>query len=393
MKIQNRTSISAVALCGAMLAFHARTAEASLLVDGSFENQAVLQNNPFDTQPDGSKWGAGWNNFGWESWQENFAGAWVGGAIARTEDFTTGWKWAHTGGVFGIIKDRWTMSQTFTATEDAIGTLSWFDANRSSWRENTFFGRQNNYSVTITDANGNVQTIGNYTSEVFLGLESNSQQNIGDDRFTLAGKQGWFAKTGASFVLQAGMTYTLSFNSLSPYILDSLGNITGVDDRSTLLDDIVLTSTVVPSANHQPYGASCVTPAFTLSAAPAPISTPTTSTTVVYSLDNIPLACPAPAPVFHFGVLAFSLTQDVLGTDLTTYGIDAPGCKLYIASVDSSDAFVGTTPNQTLSFLVPSAIPGGLIYYAQAAALICPVPTNNAGIVVSNAVRSFIDSY
>ena len=139
------------------------------------------------------------------------------------------------------------MSQTFTATEDAIGTLSWFDANRSSWRENTWFGRQNNYSVTITDSNGNVQTIGSYTSEVYLGLDSNSWANIGDDRFSLAGKQGWFSRTGNSFVLQAGMTYTLSFNSLSPYITDANGNITGVDDRTTLLDDISITTSPIPT--------------------------------------------------------------------------------------------------------------------------------------------------
>ncbi|MCA3005246.1 MAG: hypothetical protein IOD15_07765 [Phycisphaerales bacterium] len=43
------------------------------------------------------------------------------------------------------------------------------------------------------------------------------------------------------------MTYTLSFNSLSPYIRDVMGNITGVDDRTTFLDDIVLTTQPIPS--------------------------------------------------------------------------------------------------------------------------------------------------
>jgi MYXO-CTERM domain-containing protein len=43
------------------------------------------------------------------------------------------------------------------------------------------------------------------------------------------------------------MTYTLSFNSLSPYNYDLNGNITGVDDRSTFLDDITVTMGVVPS--------------------------------------------------------------------------------------------------------------------------------------------------
>ena len=91
------------------------SAQASWITDGSFENQAVLQNNPYTTQPDGEKWGAGWggSNWGWSSWQYNSNGVWIGGAIARTEDFAAGWKWARTGDVFGIIKDRQTMSQTF----------------------------------------------------------------------------------------------------------------------------------------------------------------------------------------------------------------------------------------------------------------------------------------
>jgi MYXO-CTERM domain-containing protein len=69
----------------------------------------------------------------------------------------------------------------------------------------------------------------------------------GDGWWTLAGKQGWFERFGATVTLEAGMTYTLSFNSLSPYNYDLNGNITGVDDRSTFLDDITVTMGVVPS--------------------------------------------------------------------------------------------------------------------------------------------------
>lgn len=77
---------------------------------------------------------------------------------------------------------------------------------------------------------------------MYRGLESNRWSNTPDDRWTLANKQGWVARTGASFNLVSGRTYTLSFNSLSPYIRDSNGNITGIDDRTTLLDDISLMS-------------------------------------------------------------------------------------------------------------------------------------------------------
>lgn len=240
-----RLSLVLLAAGGAALAAAQRHAEANLLLDGGFENQAVLQSNPFSLQADGSKWGAGWNNWGWSSWQGNFAGAWSGGAIARTEDYAAGWKWAKSGDVFGIIKDRQSMTQSFTATADGIGTLSWFDANRASWREQTWFGRPNDYSVTITDSLGNAQTIGNYTSEVAGGNEYSSPP--GDGWWTTAGKQGWYARTGATFTLQAGMTYTVSFNSLSPYIYDSNGNITGVDDRTTFLDDISLTTQPIPT--------------------------------------------------------------------------------------------------------------------------------------------------
>jgi hypothetical protein len=238
-----RVSLSVLALTGSIVA----SVHANLIVDGGFENQAVLQNNPFTLQSDGSKWGASWGgpNWGWSSWQYNFNGAWSGGAIARTEDFAAGWKWAKSGDVFGIIKDRQSMTQTFTATESGEATVSWFDANRASWREHDWFGRENNYSVTLTDSLGNIQTIGNYTSVVAGGNSYSSP--AGDGWWTLAGKQGWFERFGATVTLEAGMTYTLSFNSLSPYNYDLNGNITGVDDRSTFLDDIMLTTQPIPT--------------------------------------------------------------------------------------------------------------------------------------------------
>ena len=230
----------------AALVAGAGSAMAGPVIDGGFENQAVLQGNQYWLQPNGQKWGAGWSNWGWSSWQANFSGAWVGGSIARTEEFGAGWKWARTGDVFGIIKDRQTMSQTFTATESGIGTLSWFDANRAAWRDIDWYGRPNDYSVTITDLLGNTQIIGNYTSEVAGGNSWSSPP--GDGWWTTEGKSTWFAKSGTGFTMVAGMEYTLSFNSLSPYNYDAGGNITGVDDRTTFLDDISLTVIPAPGA-------------------------------------------------------------------------------------------------------------------------------------------------
>lgn len=238
-------NIAALILVVAVIVTGQNTLFANFIVDGSFEQQAVTQNNPYWLQSSGAKWGAAWNNWGWSSWQSNSSGAWAGGAIARTEEFAAGWKWAKAGDVFGIIKDRQTMSQTFTANTSGPGLLTWYDANRAAWRDVDWFGRPNDYSVTLTDSVGNVQTLGNYTSEVAGGNSYSTP--VGNGWWTMAGKTGWYSRSASGFNLQAGMTYTLSFNSLSPYYLDSNGN-QQVDDRTTFLDDISLTAVPEPSS-------------------------------------------------------------------------------------------------------------------------------------------------
>ena len=162
-------------------------------------------------------------------------GFWSGGFVARTEDFAAGWKWARSGVIFGGIKDRQVMSQTFTynGTQEAIGSLSWYDAGRPSWRGDTWFGLPNDYSVTITDALGNTQLIGSFTSVVAGGTESNSASNLPDDRWSQANKRAWYGRSGQTFTLLPGRTYTLSFNS------QPNSNV-AVQDRTTLLDDISL---------------------------------------------------------------------------------------------------------------------------------------------------------
>ena len=236
-------TVHAAAAC--LLAFGG-TVSATALLDGSFENQAVLQSLPGYTggpNPPGGLQGASWPGGLPSTWQAIApvtGSAWVGGSIARTEEYAAGWKWAQDGSVFGIIKDRGTMSQTFTATENGRMSLSWFDANRPSWKTDTWFGRPNDYSVTLTEV-GSATTlqIAAFTSQVYLGLESNSWVNKGDDRFSAAGKQGWYARSSSEFDLTLGKSYTLSFNSLSPFYgpKDEF-----VDDRTTFLDNISLRS-------------------------------------------------------------------------------------------------------------------------------------------------------
>jgi hypothetical protein len=237
----------ATTLCAAFGA--AQALPVNLLQNGDFEGYTTTQVPVYETGPGGALWGRGWNG-GWDatglasSWTATPAGgSWSGGFVSRTEDFAAGWKWARSGVIFGGVKDRQVMSQTFTynGTQEAIGSLSWYDAGRPSWRGHSWFGLPNGYSVSITDALGNTQMIGSFTSVVAGGTEYNSANDIGDDRWSQANKQTWFGRSGQEFMLLPGQSYTLNFNSLSPYNLDG-----SVQDRTTLLDGIVLVTSPVP---------------------------------------------------------------------------------------------------------------------------------------------------
>ena len=52
-------------------------------------------------------------------------------------------------------------------------------------------------SVTLTDALGNTQPIGSYTSQVIGGLQAISEANLPDARWDLGNKLGWYAKAGS----------------------------------------------------------------------------------------------------------------------------------------------------------------------------------------------------
>lgn len=232
------------------------------LLDGGFEGQAVAQNLPDDCDylpaatcrpGQGAGWTNQWGSWAATSWTAMTGGSWSGGSIARTEDFAAGWKWAKSGDVFGIIQNRQTVSQTFTATVSGTGTLSWFDANRASWREHDWFGFPNDYSVTITDEFNNTQTIGNYSSQVAGGNAYSTPPGCWDAPtnnycwWTTQGKSTWFPKSGTGFTILAGRTYTLNFNSLAPTPCPAGAVAPGTDpsvcDRSTFLDDISLAVT------------------------------------------------------------------------------------------------------------------------------------------------------
>ena len=94
--------------------------------------------------------------------------------------------------------------------------------------------------------------------------------------------------------------------------------------------------------------------------------------------------------------MILSVGQNFPGTSLTTLSaglIDSP-CNLHVASLDLLTSFVsGTATDASVSFSVPAGAPAGFLVYSQGAALIVPVAPNNAGIVTSNAIRSYINNF
>jgi hypothetical protein len=146
---------------------------------------------------------------------------------------------------------------------------------------------------------------------------------------------------------------------------------------------------VLPSARHSNYGATCAV-GYQMTAAPAPVA----GTSFTYSQVGIPEA--APASGIYFGVVVLSLGQNFAGTPLNvlTAGLVDSPCNLNVTSLDLLLSFVSPTPTDSLvTFAVPAGAPAGFLLYSQAAALIVPVAPNNAGIVTSNAIRSYINSF
>ncbi|MBX3464951.1 MAG: hypothetical protein KF830_17420 [Planctomycetes bacterium] len=130
-----------------------------------------------------------------------------------------------------------------------------------------------------------------------------------------------------------------------------------------------------------------------LSAAPAPVIAP--STTVTFTIGNIPEFLPGSG--VHLATLFFSVGT-LPGVDLGFLG--APGCEAYIASLDLNLAVpLSATPvaSTTLTFDNLSFAPGDVVY-AQAIALFDPAfPLANGenafGLTVSNGVRSRTDTF
>jgi hypothetical protein len=129
-----------------------------------------------------------------------------------------------------------------------------------------------------------------------------------------------------------------------------------------------------------------------LSASPAPISTLTSGTQVVYQIDNIPDAN-GNSGVF-FGLTIMTLVAIDPGIELSLIGM--PGCSLYLSSLEVTSSFIGASASQLSTLSLPPGVPAGVEFFTQAVALVAPnsLPNggNDFGAVSSNAVRSYVNS-
>ena len=138
---------------------------------------------------------------------------------------------------------------------------------------------------------------------------------------------------------------------------------------------------MTPPATMQPL---------TLTASPAPVINP--STTVTYTIGNIPEFLPGSG--VHLSVVFFSLNPVIPGFDLTGIFTGLPGCRGYIGSLDLSLglAITATASNAVpLTFAAP-VVPPGITIAAQAVAFFdgsTPLPNGETGgFVFSNGMLS-----
>lgn len=101
-------------------------------------------------------------------------------------------------------------------------------------------------------------------------------------------------------------------------------------------------------ASDLPLTTSADSYAMSLTASPDPISTPTTSTTVTYSIDDIPDAMGSSGQ--YFGITILSTTPNVPGgLDLTSMGM--PGCFYYLDAL----GVLAVLRMMVLAWFTPSA--------------------------------------
>ncbi len=141
-------------------------------------------------------------------------------------------------------------------------------------------------------------------------------------------------------------------------------------------------------ARHYPYGVSC-TPAYDVSANPAPIR----GTTVTYTASNIPQWVSVPV---YASALALGFAGDIPGTDLNTASVGAfnSPCLAHLTLGGLVDVVFlpNNLSSDTWSFAIPPLAPLGSELYVQGVAQVDSTLANPAGLVTSNAVRSYVSN-
>lgn len=153
-----------------------------------------------------------------------------------------------------------------------------------------------------------------------------------------------------------------------------------VDDGG--LDISAQTTFVASSANVD---------SLSLTAAGAPISTASTGATVTYTTDNLIEF----GGGVYIGMNIISLSQANPGLPLGFLG--APGCDALVNTLDFTQAMVGFTPSQSVTFPIPAGVPSGFEIYSQSVNLVQPNSLPNGqnafGMTTSNGVTSRISSF
>ncbi len=144
---------------------------ATQLVDGGFEDQAAAV-----------------GSFCYFSQATCPAGAWTGTQAGLQFEGNSAWPGALTedGRAYGFIQSTGEISQTFTANDDGIFSLSWLDAGRP---QGGFFNGDQNYEVRL-----GTQVLGTFSTQSF---------------------QPFTARGAGGLALHAGQNYTLTFRGLN----------------------------------------------------------------------------------------------------------------------------------------------------------------------------------
>lgn len=143
---------------------------------------------------------------------------------------------------------------------------------------------------------------------------------------------------------------------------------------------------VLPSARHTAYGTGCADP-FALSSATPPVD----DAVVTFDVTGAPEAQAASG--VYFGVVIISFSQVFPGFDLAVIGAE-PGCNAFVGGLDVLEGYVSVGSDSASVVLdLPPGIPPGTLLYEQAAAVVEATATNPAGLLTSNGLRSYINTF